>query len=56
MLDQVRRGIKTGKSKEELVKDIDLSKHPVYGQNEVSSARSIGLMFDHLTFLQALPN
>jgi len=48
MLQQVRQGIKAGKSKEELVKEIDLSKHPVYGQNKVSTARSIRAMFDNL--------
>jgi len=48
MLQQVRQGIKAGKSKEELVKEIDLSKHPVYGQNKVSSERSISAMFDRL--------
>ena len=48
MLQQVRNGIKAGKSKEELVKEIDLSKHPVYGQNKVSTTRSIRAMFDKL--------
>jgi hypothetical protein len=48
MLQQVRAGIKAGKSKEELVKGIDLGKHPVFGQNKVSTARSISAMFDKL--------
>jgi glyoxylase-like metal-dependent hydrolase (beta-lactamase superfamily II) len=48
MLTQVRRGIKAGKSKEQLVKEIDLSRHPVYGQNTVSTARSIRAMYDKL--------
>jgi cyclase len=48
MLQQVRSGIKAGKSKEELVKEIDLSRHPVYGQNKVSTTRSIRAMFDKL--------
>jgi len=48
MLRQVRLGIKAGKSKEELVKEIDLSRHPVYGQNKVSTERSIRAMFDKL--------
>jgi glyoxylase-like metal-dependent hydrolase (beta-lactamase superfamily II) len=48
MLTQVRRGIKAGKSKEELVKEIYLDKHPVYGQNKVSTARSIRAMYDKL--------
>lgn len=49
MLRQVREGIKAGKSKEELVAEINLSKHPVYGQNKISTARSIKAMFDILT-------
>jgi len=49
MFGQVRRGIKAGKSKEELVKEIDLSNHPVYGENKVSNERSIRLMFDKLS-------
>jgi glyoxylase-like metal-dependent hydrolase (beta-lactamase superfamily II) len=48
MLTQVRRGIKAGKSKEELVNQIDLGKHPVYGQNKVSTSRSIRAMYDKL--------
>jgi cyclase len=48
MLHQVRRGIKAGKSKEELLKEIDLSRHPVYGQNKISTARSIRAMFEKL--------
>jgi cyclase len=46
MLTQVRSGIKAGKSKEELVKEIDLSRHPVYGKNKVSSERSIRAMYE----------
>ena len=49
MLRQVRRGIGTGKSKEELVKEIDLGKHPGYGKNRVSNERSIRALFDKLT-------
>jgi glyoxylase-like metal-dependent hydrolase (beta-lactamase superfamily II) len=48
MLMQVRRGIKAGKSKEDLVKEINLSKHPIYGQNKVSIARSIRAMYDRV--------
>lgn len=48
MLEQVRNGIREGKSKEQLRKEIDLSHHPVYGQNKVSIARSIGNMYDRL--------
>jgi hypothetical protein len=49
MLQQVRKGIKAGKSREQLVNDVDLSKHPVYGENKVSIRRSVGDMYDHLT-------
>lgn len=49
MLRQVRAGIRAGKSKEALVKQIDLRKHPVYGENTVSIKRSVGDMYDHLT-------
>jgi cyclase len=49
MLNKVRQGMKAGKSKEELVKEIDLSKHPVYGVNKVSNIRSIGFMYDKLS-------
>jgi glyoxylase-like metal-dependent hydrolase (beta-lactamase superfamily II) len=48
MLMQVRRGIKSGKTKEQLVKEIDLSRHPVYGPNNVSNERSIRAMYDKL--------
>jgi len=49
MLEQVRQGIAAGKSKEQLVKEIDLSKHKVYGENKVSIARSIRDMYDKLS-------
>jgi cyclase len=49
MITKVREGIKNGKSKEELIKEIDLSKHPVYGANKVSIKRSIGDMYDRLS-------
>lgn len=49
MLQQVRQGIEAGKTKEQLEKEIDLSKHPVYGENKVSIARSIRAMYDKLT-------
>lgn len=48
MLTQVRAGIKVGKTKQELIDSIDLSKHPVYGSNKVSIKRSIGDMYDRL--------
>jgi glyoxylase-like metal-dependent hydrolase (beta-lactamase superfamily II) len=49
MLAQVREGLKRGKSKEELVNEIDLSKHPVRGMNKISNERSIRAMFDRLS-------
>lgn len=49
MLEQVRAGIKAGKTKEQLIKEIDLSKHPVYGENKVAIKRSIGDMYERLT-------
>lgn len=49
MLNKVGQGIKDGKSKQELVNEIDLSKHPVYGVNKVSNKRSIGNMYDKLS-------
>jgi cyclase len=54
MFDQVQHGIKEGKSKNQLIKEIDLSKHPVYGKNKVSSIRSIGFMYDKLSGKQPL--
>jgi hypothetical protein len=48
MLAQVRRGIQAGKTKEDLVKEIDLSRYPVYGQNKVATERSIRAMYDRL--------
>ncbi|MDR3716174.1 MAG: MBL fold metallo-hydrolase [Puia sp.] len=48
MLDQVRQGISAGKSKKQLVEEIDLSKYPVYGANKTSIRRSVGLMYDKL--------
>ena len=48
MLQQVRAGIAANKSKEQIIKEADLSKHPVYGQNKVSITRSVGDMYDHL--------
>ena len=48
MLNQVRQGIKAGKSKEEIVETIDLSKHPVYGKNTVSTTRSVKAMYEKI--------
>jgi len=48
MLRQVREGLKAGKSKDALVREIDLNKHPVYGQNKISTERSVRAMYDKL--------
>jgi glyoxylase-like metal-dependent hydrolase (beta-lactamase superfamily II) len=48
MLQQVRAGISNGRTREELIKSIDLGRHPVYGKNQVSTARSVGAMYDKL--------
>jgi cyclase len=49
MLDQVRRGIQTGRTANQLVEEIDLKKHGVYGANTVSTIRSIRGMYRKLT-------
>jgi glyoxylase-like metal-dependent hydrolase (beta-lactamase superfamily II) len=49
MLTKVREGIKAGKSKQELVKEIDLTHHGVYGKNKRAIVRSIGNMYDRLS-------
>lgn len=48
LFKQVRDGIIEGKSKEELRKTIDLSKHPVYGSNKKAIHRSIGELYDRI--------
>lgn len=52
MLQRVRQGIKDGKSKEQLVREINLSSHPIYGDNKASTERSIRAMFDRLNSKQ----
>jgi hypothetical protein len=49
MLKQVRSGIRSGKSKQQIIQQVNLSKHPVYGKNTVSIKRSVGDMYDNLT-------
>lgn len=49
MLAQVRLGLKSGKTKEQVVRAIDLGKHPVYGDNKLSTERSVRAMYDRLT-------
>ena len=48
MYTQVKNGIKGGKNRDQLVNEIDLSKHPVYGSNKTSIQRSIGEMYNIL--------
>lgn len=48
MYTQVRKGIHAGKTKEELINQIDLSKHPVRGSNTISNTRSIKAMYERL--------
>ncbi len=48
MYTQVKDGIHAGKSKEELVNQINLSMHPVRGSNTISTTRSIKAMYDRL--------
>lgn len=54
MLTQVRKAITAGKTKEQLVKEIDLSRHPVYGTNKVSIERSIRAMWEKLKNSRAI--
>jgi len=48
MLKQVRDGVKAGKSKDELGRTIDLSRHAGYGTNKVSTMRSVKAMYDRI--------
>lgn len=48
MMQQVRAGIGKGLTKDQVVKSVDLARHPVYGVNKVSTARSVGAMYDKL--------
>jgi cyclase len=45
LLSQVRTGIRAGKTVDQLVKEIDLSKHKSYGANTTSNARSIRALY-----------
>lgn len=49
LFEQVSAGVKLRKSKDQLIKEIDLSRHPVYGSNKVAIKRSIGEMYERLT-------
>lgn len=46
---QVEQGIAAGKSKEELVSSVDLSRHPVYGENKKAIRRSVAELFERMT-------
>jgi len=48
MLKQVRQAIRAGKTKQQTVEQVTLDKHPVYGDNKVSTRRSVGAMYDRL--------
>lgn len=48
LLQQVQQSIDAGKSKEETVKQVDLSKYPIYGENKTSITRSVKAMYDRL--------
>jgi glyoxylase-like metal-dependent hydrolase (beta-lactamase superfamily II) len=48
MLEQVRAGIRAGRTADQLVKEIDLSKHKTWGPNTVSNERSIRAMYRKL--------
>jgi cyclase len=49
MQEQVRAGIKAGKTDEQLVKEIDLSKHASFGENSQSNAVSIRAIYRKLS-------
>lgn len=49
MLQQVRKGVESGKTREQVIKDVNLNNHPVYGDNKVSFERSVGDMYDKLS-------
>ena len=49
MQAQVRAGIKAGKSADQLVKEIDLSRHGSFGVNPESNGGSIRAMFRKLS-------
>jgi hypothetical protein len=49
MQAQVRAGIKAGKTNDQLVKEIDLSKHGSFGENIDANGVSIRAMFRNLS-------
>jgi glyoxylase-like metal-dependent hydrolase (beta-lactamase superfamily II) len=48
MLEQVRAGIRAGRTADQLVKEIDLTKHKPWGPNTTSNERSIRAMYRKL--------
>jgi len=48
MLQQVRAGIRAGRTADQLVKEVDLKKYKTYGSNTVSIARSVRAMYRKL--------
>lgn len=54
MLQQVSAGIRAGKTREQLITQINLGKHPVYGENTISIRRSVGDMYDHLAKMKTV--
>ncbi len=49
MLDQVKNGIRSGKTADELARDIDLGRHGSFGANAGANATSMRAMFRFLT-------
>ena len=49
LYEQVKAGVNSGKTKEQVVNSVNLTRHPVYGQNKISIRRSAGDMYDRLT-------
>jgi hypothetical protein len=48
MQDQVKRGIRAGKSAEQLAQEIDLSRHGSFGSGAAENASSIRAMYRKL--------
>jgi cyclase len=52
MLQQVRAGIAAGRTPDQLVSEVDLSRHQTWGPNKVSNDRSIRAMYRNLTAIK----
>ncbi len=46
MMQQVKKAIQAGKSKQQVIESVNLRKHKVYGENEKSIRRSVGDMYE----------